>query len=201
MKDIKSNEQSLFSIHDPQSVKLLSQLGLNFSHLNKHKFRHNFKECVSPMCGCRLEIESGQHFFLRCHFYLALNSLYDIDLAIKILLLILFYLAQISIIKRQMERYFLTVILISKLLKDLMNHFYDHKQQVSYFCVMCVCIYICIYIYIYVCMCVCVYVYVYIYICIYVCVYVYVYIYIYIYIYIILLLLYLCFIYVFSLGF
>ena len=67
------------------------------------------------MCGCRLEIESTQNFFLRCHFYHVerlelLNGLYDIDLAINelnedsmILLLILFYLAQISIIKRQIE--------------------------------------------------------------------------------------------------
>ena len=38
IKDIKSNEQLLFSIHDPQSVKLLSRL--NFSHLNEHKFRY-----------------------------------------------------------------------------------------------------------------------------------------------------------------
>ena len=43
MKDIKSNERLLFSIHDPQGVKLLSQLKLNFSHLNEHKFRHNLK--------------------------------------------------------------------------------------------------------------------------------------------------------------
>ena len=43
---------------------------------------------MSPMCGCRLEIESTHHFFLRCHFYHVersghLNSLYDIDLAIN----------------------------------------------------------------------------------------------------------------------
>ena len=69
MKDIKSNERSLFSIHDPHGVKLLSRVRLNFSHLNEHKFRHNFKECVSPMCGCGLGIESTPHFFLRCHFY------------------------------------------------------------------------------------------------------------------------------------
>ena len=54
MKDIKSNKQSQFSIHDPQAVKLLSRLRLNFSHLKEHKFRHNLKECVSPMCGCGL---------------------------------------------------------------------------------------------------------------------------------------------------
>ena len=52
MKDIKSNEQSLLFIHDPQDVKMLSQLSFNFSHLNKHKAKHNFKECVSAMFGC-----------------------------------------------------------------------------------------------------------------------------------------------------
>ena len=40
------------------------------------------------MCGCGLEIESTQHFYLRCHFYHVerselLNNLYDIDLAIN----------------------------------------------------------------------------------------------------------------------
>ena len=40
------------------------------------------------MCGCGLEIESTQHFFLRCYFYHVersklRNSLYDIDLAIN----------------------------------------------------------------------------------------------------------------------
>ena len=69
MKDIKSNERLLFSIDNPSGVKLLSQFRLNFSHLNKRKLKYNFKECVSPMCGCRLEIESTQHFFLCCHFY------------------------------------------------------------------------------------------------------------------------------------
>ena len=44
MSDIKSNERSLFSIHDPQGVKLLSRLRLNFSHLNEHKFRHKLKD-------------------------------------------------------------------------------------------------------------------------------------------------------------
>ena len=88
MAAIKSNEWLLFFIHDPQGVKLLCWLRLNFSHLNKHKFRHNFKECVSPMCDCGLEIESTQHFFLHWHFYHVerselLNSLYDIDLAIN----------------------------------------------------------------------------------------------------------------------
>ena len=83
---IKSNERSLFSIHYPQGVKLLSRLRLNLSHLKEHKFRYNFKECVTLMCGFGLEIESTQHFFLWCqlsHLERSepLKSLYDIDLA------------------------------------------------------------------------------------------------------------------------
>ena len=58
IKDIKSNETSFFSIHDSQGVKLLSQIKLYFSHLNEHKFRHNFKESGSVLCCCGLEIES-----------------------------------------------------------------------------------------------------------------------------------------------
>ena len=43
---------------------------------------------MSPICGCGLEIESTQHFFLRCHFYHVerselLNCLYETDLAIN----------------------------------------------------------------------------------------------------------------------
>ena len=57
------------------------------------------------MCSCGFEIESTQHFFLRCHFYHVerwelLNSLYDIDLAINELnedsIINLVFLAQID---------------------------------------------------------------------------------------------------------
>ena len=42
-------QKSLFPIHDPAGVKLLSRLQLKFSHLNEHKFRHNFKDAPNPM--------------------------------------------------------------------------------------------------------------------------------------------------------
>ena len=65
-------QKSLFAIHDPAGVKLLSRLRLKFSHLNEHKFRHNFKDALSPMCDCGSETERTDHFFLRCTF-LAIN--------------------------------------------------------------------------------------------------------------------------------
>ena len=63
------NQRWLFSIHDPVGVKLLTRLRLQFSHLNEHKFRHNFKDCVSPMSGCGVETETTSHFFLRFQFF------------------------------------------------------------------------------------------------------------------------------------
>ena len=65
----KKKENSLSSIYDPLCVKLLTCLRLRFSHLNEHKFRHDFGDRVSPMCGCNAEIENTEHLLLRCHFY------------------------------------------------------------------------------------------------------------------------------------
>ena len=62
------NQRTLFSIHDPVGVILLTRLPLQSSHLNKYKFRHNFKYCVSSMCDCGTGTETISHFFLRCNF-------------------------------------------------------------------------------------------------------------------------------------
>ena len=82
------NQRSLFSIHDPVGVKLLTRLRLQFSHLNEHEFRHNFKDCVNPMCDCGAEIETTSHFFLHCHFFAnerqkLLDDVYRIEASIK----------------------------------------------------------------------------------------------------------------------
>ena len=65
----EKKENSLFSIYNPLGVKCLTRLRLQFSHLNKHKFRHGFSDTINPMCACGTEIETTEHFFLRCHFY------------------------------------------------------------------------------------------------------------------------------------
>ena len=60
-------------------------LRLGLSHLNQHKFNHNFQDCLNPLCSCGLEVESVSHFFLGCHYYLnirstILNELQSIDI-------------------------------------------------------------------------------------------------------------------------
>ena len=65
----EKKKHSFSSIHNPVGVKLLTRLTRQLSNLNEHKFRHGFEDTISPMCSCNAEIESNEHFLLRCHFY------------------------------------------------------------------------------------------------------------------------------------
>ena len=44
-KFVKVKENFTFSKSDPFGLKLLTRFRLNFSHLNKYKFRHNVRYC------------------------------------------------------------------------------------------------------------------------------------------------------------
>ena len=70
-KSIKcdQNENSLFSTYDPLSVKPFTHLGTQFSHLNEHTLSHGFGGTINAMCACGSEVESTEHFLLRCRFY------------------------------------------------------------------------------------------------------------------------------------
>ena len=57
---------SVFEINNPYGLKLLTRLRLGLSHLRYHKFRHNFQDCINPICVCGLEIETATHFLLHC---------------------------------------------------------------------------------------------------------------------------------------
>ena len=86
---IKPTENKTFSIYDPFGIKLLNRLRVDFSHLNEHKFRHNFTDTLNPLCSCSLETETTAHFFLRCRNYTdvrltLLKELYRIDNSITL---------------------------------------------------------------------------------------------------------------------
>lgn len=56
-------KESLFAIHDPVGVKLLSILRLKFIYLNGHKFRHDFKDdpafCVTVAINLKQQTTSS----------------------------------------------------------------------------------------------------------------------------------------------
>ena len=73
-----------FAIHNPIGLQLLTWLRLGFSHLNEHKFRHNFCDFLDPLYKCKLEPEKTSHFLLRCHLFqvertILLNDIKEID--------------------------------------------------------------------------------------------------------------------------
>ena len=57
---------SVFDINNSYGLKLLTRLCLGLSHLHYHKFRHNFQDCINPICVCGLKIETTTHFLLHC---------------------------------------------------------------------------------------------------------------------------------------
>ena len=66
---MRKKENSIFSVYDPLCVKLLTGFRLQFSHLNEHNFRYGFGDTINTMCTCRSEVETTEHFLLRCHLY------------------------------------------------------------------------------------------------------------------------------------
>ena len=63
---IRPSRSNIYNIFDPIGVKLLTRLRLGFSHLNEHKFRHNFQDSVNPFCLCSWVIEDTIHYLLHC---------------------------------------------------------------------------------------------------------------------------------------
>ena len=58
--------KSVFGIYDPIGLSYLSQLRVGLSKLNFHKFKHNFRDTVNPMCPTNDGIEDTEHFLLLC---------------------------------------------------------------------------------------------------------------------------------------
>ena len=66
---IRPVQRSIFNVFNPQGLTFLTRLCLGLSHLNEHRFRHNFKDCINTLCSCSLEVENALHFFLHCYHY------------------------------------------------------------------------------------------------------------------------------------
>ena len=81
---IKSTENKAFSFYYLLGIKLLNRLRVDFSHVNEHKFRHNYAGTSNPLCSCSLETDSMAHLFLCCRNYTNIritfmNELNDFD--------------------------------------------------------------------------------------------------------------------------
>ena len=81
---IRPYANSIFNIHNPSGIKLLTILRLSLSHLHDHKFRHCFQDTLNPLCDCGNDTETTTHFFLHCpsfhtHRQALLNNITNIN--------------------------------------------------------------------------------------------------------------------------
>ena len=66
---IRPVQTNIYNIFDPKGLTFLTCLRLGFNHLNEHRFRHNFQDCLNPSCSCSLEIEDTSHYLRHCHHF------------------------------------------------------------------------------------------------------------------------------------
>ena len=62
-------QKSVFNIFDPKGLKLLTCLRQGFSHLNEHRFQHNFENCINLLYSCSLETEDALHYLWHWHHF------------------------------------------------------------------------------------------------------------------------------------
>ena len=58
--------KSVFGIHDSIGLPYHIQLRVGLSKLHFHKFKHNFRDTINPMCPTSAGIEDTEHFLLLC---------------------------------------------------------------------------------------------------------------------------------------
>ena len=88
-------ENSLFSNHNPVDVKLLTRLRLKLSHLNEHKFRHDFEDTITPVCSWNTEIKVMTTTSCVAIFIL-LKDLNSLIILIKLTLFFFFFFFKLS---------------------------------------------------------------------------------------------------------
>ncbi len=66
LSKIRPVPKPVFKINDPIGLSYLTQLRVGLSKLNFHKFKHNFRDTIDPMCEANDGIEDTEHFLLLC---------------------------------------------------------------------------------------------------------------------------------------
>ena len=84
LKEIWPVPHLVYNVYNPNGLKLLTRSRLCLSHLNEHRFNHNFEGYINPLCTCSLEVESTSHLFLHCHYFdsirhIMFNELCEVD--------------------------------------------------------------------------------------------------------------------------
>ena len=103
---LKTDENSIFDVHNPIGIKVLNWLILNLSGLKEHNFRHNFRNTANSLCLGNAETETISHYLLLCPLFSEqrtklLESLSNLENALSksvmIILEIFYYMDHLNI--------------------------------------------------------------------------------------------------------
>ena len=65
---IRSVQTNIYNSFDPKGLTFLTRQRLILSHLNEHRFLHNFQDYLNPLCSCSLKIEDISHYLFTLTF-------------------------------------------------------------------------------------------------------------------------------------
>ena len=77
MEFVRPLPNSIFYTCNPYGINILTRLRLGLSHLNEHKFKHNFNDIINPIFICRGDTESIKNFFFSSLYWGARQTLFD----------------------------------------------------------------------------------------------------------------------------
>ena len=95
LKFIRPIPKRISSTQNFQGLKLLTRMRLGLSHLADHKFRHNFQDCLNPICSCGKKIETTSHSF----FTVSITVVQENNFLKKSISLILIFYSKITFLQ------------------------------------------------------------------------------------------------------
>ena len=62
----RPKDKSIFSLYDPDGLRILFQLRFGLHSLRSHRKHHNFADTPSDICICKQGVEDTKHFLISC---------------------------------------------------------------------------------------------------------------------------------------
>ena len=64
LKFLRLSRSDVLNCSNNKGIRLITRPRVGMSHLPEYKFKHNFQDCLNPICSCGLDIKSTSHFLL-----------------------------------------------------------------------------------------------------------------------------------------
>ena len=56
LKFMRPSPDNVFHCENHRGIKLITRLGVGFSQLREHKFKHSFRDTLNPTCSCGFDV-------------------------------------------------------------------------------------------------------------------------------------------------